>query len=358
MDNQLITLINENGLDKTKSQVLLDNFSGYFELASDWERKANALVITSVEQTAEMKMAREGRLFLKQKRIAVESTRKQLKEASLREGQTIDAIAKILKNLIEPIEKDLEEKEKYAERIEQQRIETLRDSRTLELEPLSEFVPYGIDFGTMKDEDYTKLLSGAKLQQQAKEEAERKAEQERIAKEKADEEERQRIRLENERLKKEAEKKERELEKERAKAKAEREALEEKARKEREAQEEQLAQERAKAKAEREAAAEKARLEREENERLLKIERDKQAKIEAERIAEANRIEAERKAKEDAEKKAKSAPDKEKLFALAVTLSKLEMPEVVSDEAKAIIENVKILIAKTEKYINEQAEKL
>lgn len=119
MDNQLITLINENGLDKTKSQVLLDNFSGYFDLAADWERKAKALVITSVEQTAEMKMAGEGRRFLKQKRVAVESTRKQLKEASLREGQTIDAIAKILKNLIEPIEKDLEEKEKFAERIEQ-----------------------------------------------------------------------------------------------------------------------------------------------------------------------------------------------------------------------------------------------
>jgi colicin import membrane protein len=38
-----------------------------------------------------------------------------LKENALREGQTIDAIAKILTNLILPIEEDLENKEKFAE---------------------------------------------------------------------------------------------------------------------------------------------------------------------------------------------------------------------------------------------------
>lgn len=369
MDNQLINLINDNGLDKTKSQVLLDNFSGYFELASDWEKKANMLVITSVEQKAEMKMAGEGRKFLKDKRVAVEHTRKALKENSLREGQTIDAIAKVLTNLIIPIEKDLEEKEKFAERQEARRIEALNDERTREIEPYFEYVPYGIEFGKMAEDDYKKVLSGAKLQKEAADEAERKAEQERIAREKAEEEERQRIRLENERLKKEAEEKEKQLAEERAKveaekraaeekAKKEREVLEEKVRKEREAQEKRLEEERAKAAAERKAIEDKARLEREENERLLKIERDKQAKIEAERIAEANRIEAERKAKGDAEKKAKSAPDKEKLLAFAVTLSKLDMPTLVSDEAKVIIENVKILLIKTEVYINDHAKKL
>ncbi|RNC66438.1 hypothetical protein [Proteiniphilum sp. X52] len=138
MNNQLVKLIDENGLDKTKSQILLDNFSGYFEMAAEWERKAEELVITSVEQKAEMKLAREGRLFLKDKRIAVEKTRKQLKEASLREGQT--TIAKVLTNLITPIEKDLEEKEKFAEIQEAKRIEALKDVRTRELEPYIEFV--------------------------------------------------------------------------------------------------------------------------------------------------------------------------------------------------------------------------
>ncbi len=369
MDNQLINLINDNGLDKTKSQVLLDNFSGYFELASDWEKKANMLVITSVEQKAEMKMASEGRKFLKDKRVAVEHTRKALKENSLREGQTIDAIAKVLTNLIIPIEKDLEEKEKFAERQEAKRIEALNDVRTREIEPYLEYVPYGIDFGKMTEEDYKKVLSGAKLQKEAADEAERKAEQERIAKEKAESEEREKIRKENERLKKEAEEKEKQLAEERAKAEAEkraaeekakkeREVLEEKVRKEREAQEKRLEEERAKAAAERKAIEDKARLEREENERLLKIERDKQAKIEAERIAEANRIAAERKAKDDAEKKAKSAPDKEKLIQLAKDLEGYELPEVLSDEAKRIVESTKALLGKTANYIKEQVQKI
>ena len=104
-NNGLIQIINDSQLEKSKSDVLLENFSGYFEMAAEWERKANEIEITDVSQKAEMKLAREGRLFLKEKRISVEKTRKQMKEASLREGQTIDAIAKVLTNLIIPIEK-------------------------------------------------------------------------------------------------------------------------------------------------------------------------------------------------------------------------------------------------------------
>ena len=354
MENGLTKLVAESGLDKTKTQVLLENFSDYFEIASDWEKKASMLIVDNVEQKTEMKMAREGRLFLKQKRIAVEKTRKILKENALREGQTIDAIAKVLTNLIIPIEKDLEEKEKFAEIQEAKRIEILKEDRSKEIEPYTDYIPYGIDFGRLSDEDYNKLLSGAKLQKQAEEEAQRKAEEERIAKEKADEEERRQIRLENERLKKEAEEKERELEIERAKAKAEREVLEEQAKKEREEKEEQLAKERAKAKAEKEAAEEKARLEREENERLLKIERTKQAEIEAERKAEQERIERELRKKEELEKQVKNAPDKEKLILLSKQLNDFDLPEVVGDKAKEVIKNVKILIGKTSAYIDNQ----
>lgn len=353
MNNQLIKLIDDNGLDKTKSQVLLDNFSGYFEMAAEWERKAGELVITDVSQKDEMKLAREGRLFLKDKRIAVEKTRKQLKEASLREGQTIDAIAKVLTNLITPIEKDLEEKEKFAEMQEAKRIEALTDARTRELEPYVEFVPYGLNLGTMDDENYNKVLSGAKLQKQAKEEAERKteqerierekkAEQERIAREKAEAEKRERIRLENERLRKENEDRERQLAAERAKADAERKAIEE-----------------------------KARLEREENERLLQIEREKQAKLEAERRAEQARIEAEKleaerkaaaekRAKEEAERKAKNAPDKEKLLAFATQLEKLvyDAPELKSDDAVTILDFVEATLKDAVKYIRIKTDKL
>jgi len=93
----------------------LTNFQNYFDIASEWDAKVSSLVVTDISQIAEMKMAHEARLFLKAKRIDVENTRKQLKEQSLREGQTIDHIAGILKNLITPIEEKAEQIEKFKE---------------------------------------------------------------------------------------------------------------------------------------------------------------------------------------------------------------------------------------------------
>lgn len=407
MDNQLIKLIDDNGLDKTKSQVLLDNFSGYFEMAAEWERKASELVIIDISQKDEMKLAREGRLFLKDKRIAVEKTRKQLKEASLREGQTIDAIAKVLTNLITPIEKDLEEKEKFAEIQEAKRIETLKDARTRELEPYIEFVPYGLNLGTMDEDNYSKVLSGAKLQKQAKEEAELKAEQERIAFEKLVKQRKEReiellnidgvksnpnntFTLTNEEnpdfsnvidfkdiLDCDAEKFQSykyeflataDANKAyREKLKAEKERLQ----KEAEERERQLAEERAKAEAERKAIEEKARKEREEHERILLIEREKQSKLEAERRAEqarieAERLEAERKAaaekrtKEEADRRAKNAPDKEKLLVFATELEKLlyNAPDLKADDAIAIFSHINPIMKDTITYIRLNSDKL
>ena len=97
---ELQVIIDQSGLEKSKAQVLLEKFTDYFQIAAEWEQKSNALVVNDISQTTEMKMADEARKFLKQKRIDIEKTRKELKEESLREGQTIDAIAKILKNLI------------------------------------------------------------------------------------------------------------------------------------------------------------------------------------------------------------------------------------------------------------------
>jgi len=135
------------------------------------------------------------------------------------------------------MEENLEQIEKYAENKEKERIETLRANRTSELEPYAEFVPFGIDLGNMSEEDFSKTMNGAKLQFEAKIEAEKKAEEarieaeriaeeQRIAKEKADAEERERIRIENEKLKAEAEAKEKQLAEERAKAEAEAKMLE------------------------------------------------------------------------------------------------------------------------------------
>ena len=219
MENQLSVIVKESGLEKTKAQVLLDNFSTYFQIASEWEKKAKTIVVSDASQEADMKMARVGRLFLREKRIAIEKTRKQLKEQSLRESKSIDGISNILKALIVPIEEYLEKQEKYVE------IKAAEEAKRKQIE------------------------------------AEEKAEQERIAKEKAEEAERKRIREENIRLQKEAEERERKMAAERAKAERERKAQEEKARKEREAAEQAIREEQERR--ERELAAERAKAEKE-----------------------------------------------------------------------------------------------
>lgn len=249
----LQVIIKESGLEKTKAQVLLDNFSGYFQLASEWETKAKTIKVTDASQEADMKMARIGRLELREKRLHIEKTRKELKEQSLREGKAIDGIANVLKSVIVPIEQYLEKQEKFVEIQEEKKKEAIRI------------------------------------------EIEKKTEEEIIAKEKAEAEERERIRLENERLKIEAQKRE-----ENAKA-------------EREEHEKVLAQERAKAEAERKKQEDALRLERQKAEaekrkqeaELLRQKEEserKQKEAEAKAKAEQDRIKKEAEAKAEAER--------------------------------------------------------
>ncbi len=143
---------------------------------------AKTLVVTNEIQTVIMKL---GRLHLPEKRLAIERTRKELKEQSLREGKAIDGIANVLQALIIPIEEYLGQQENFVQIREAERAEAKR----------------------IEDE--------------------RLAEEARIAAEKAEAEERIRIRLENERLRAEAEVREKVLKAEReaaeaAKAEAER----------------------------------------------------------------------------------------------------------------------------------------
>jgi len=262
-ENQLQVIVKESGLEPTKAKVILEKFQNYFEIASEWETKAKSLVVTNETQTAEMEMARTGRLFLREKRIAIEKARKELKEQALREGKAIDGIANVLKALIVPIEEYLGNQEKFIEIQEEQK----REAKRLEVE--------------------------------------KRMEEEQIAKEKAEAEERERIKLENERLKKEAEVRERKMARERkeqeaklaeqkAKADAERKAIEEKARLERE-----------EAEAKQKAIEEKARKEKEAQEKKLAKEKAKAERLK--RIAEVDALRKEKaaQAKAEAERKEK-----------------------------------------------------
>jgi len=129
-EKNLQVIVSESGLEPSKAKVLLENFSDYFGIADEWEKKAKVLVVTDETQITEMKMAREGRLFLREKRIAVEHTRKKMKEQSLREGKAIDGIANVLKAIIVPIEEYLDEQEHFAEN----KLKAEEEARRLEAE--------------------------------------------------------------------------------------------------------------------------------------------------------------------------------------------------------------------------------
>lgn len=180
MENKLLEVINQSGLEKTKSDTLLENFSNFYEIASEWQAKANQIIVNDVSNVAEMKLAREGRLFLKDKRISIEKTRKQLKESSLREGQAIDSIAKMLTNLIVPIEENLELKEKFKEFEEKRVKDALRQSRQDEVNEYREFVPHNIDLADLTDIAFNTIKAGAKAQYDAKLEEQRKFEEEKV----------------------------------------------------------------------------------------------------------------------------------------------------------------------------------
>lgn len=249
MENQLQIIVRDSGLEPTKAKFILDNFQNYFELAAEWEKKAKTLIVTSGEQKEEMKQAREGRLELRDKRIAIEKSRKDLKEQSLREGKAIDGIANVLKALIVPIEEYLEQQERFVEIQEEKKAE----ARRLEVER-------------------------------------RMAEEDRLAQEKAAAEQ-ERLRIENEKLKKEVQEQEQKAQierkaqadaigRERAKADAELKAVEAKARVEKEKQDAKLRAERAKAEAEKKALEDKVRKEKEKAKEKLEAERQEKERLE------------------------------------------------------------------------------
>jgi hypothetical protein len=294
--NELVKFVSESGLEQTTAEMLQQSFLPFFDKAKGWNEKARTLVVTDISQTREMKMAREARLALREIRINADKTRKALKEDSLRYGKAVQGVYNVIDYLITPTEKYLEEQEKFAEIQAEKKRAELRAQREELLRPYVEFVPYAVDLGNMTEDAWQKLIEGARLQMQAKIEADRKAEAERIERERKEAEERERVRLENERLKAEAIEKEKQLAELKAKAEAE---------------------ERAKKETDAKSAAEL-------------------------------------KAKQEAEIKAKAAPDKSKLIEFANVIEKISLPELKSEEALKILADARGLLLKVSGFIREK----
>lgn len=270
IDNTLALAVSETAVDTEIQNMLVERFTPFLEQANEWRERANALVVTDITQTREMKMAREARLALREIRISADKLRKELKEDSLRYGRAVQGVYNVIEAAITPIEKHLETQEKFREIYELKQREALRQEREELTREVREFMIANINLGEITEEDFQRLWNGAKLQKQAAEEAARKAEEERIAREKAAAEERERLRVENERLKAEAEAREKERRAELDRMEMEHRAANIKAAQERLEAERKMAEER--------AAREKAEAE-------LRAKQEAEARAEAERQA-------------------------------------------------------------------------
>jgi chemotaxis protein histidine kinase CheA len=247
-----------------------------------------------------MGQARAARLALKNIRIDVVNKHKELKEHSLREGQTLDLIKRRLVGFIEPTETLLQEQEDFPIIQEKKRIEALTNERIKLLEPYVGEQAKIMSLGLLHAEAFKSMVDGYKLAKEQREREDAKALKDEIEAKLKNENEQAQIKAENEKLKAEQKKNEEKLYKERAEKKKLEDAI--------------------KAKAEKE--------------------------------------EQEQKEKAASERKAKRAPDKDKLLTLAESLGQLPLPSMKDEEAQEILNNVKGLLGKVQKYICSKAESL
>lgn len=332
MEVQVITLpveINELAVKVSANKqaevqtVLKQIFTG----TDDWEKQVDAIEVKDINDKMSIELAEVARKNSKQARLSAEK----IFDAKREEVQNLKAefdledklwlkAKQVMQIKFKAIEEKAEWKANFVKRFEAEQKELRTQKRINEVSKYAEIISFffnRIEFEAMSDESFGSFLSSLKSTYEAKIEAERKAEEERIAKEKADAEAREQQRLENERLKAEAEKREKEIEAERK------------------TNEQKLTEERAKAKAEadRIEAENKAKL-KAEQEAKAKLEAELQAKKDAEIKAENERKQAELKAKAEAEKNAK-APIKKQL---SIWVDGFSIAEInVENEKKALI---------------------
>ena len=290
LPNEALVILRETGVEQSTATQLRVAFNAMFGQAERWLGQARAIRVTDVSQVREMKMAREVRLSLREIRCEAEKTRKRLKSDALAKGKAIDGIANVLKALIEPVETYLQEQEDFAKRVEEQRVAALNESRKLALSAYMDVSNLSENLAAISQEQFDAMLYGA--QQKRVREAEAAAEAERL-------------RLEDiERARKEAE------------------ALEEKRKAELAVARKRAAEE-ARARLEAQRVADLEKMER------MRVQAELAKKEEAERAAkaEADRQAAEREA---AARRAAQAPDREKVLAFAGAVRLLEVPALVS----------------------------
>lgn len=395
--SELANLVNEQQLSDDSAKSLVEAFGGPFndagKILADFstDEKSgelivgdNAIKVTDVNQIKEMSEAREKRLALRQARITIENKRKELGEDALRTTQAINAVARALKEKIEPVENYLAEQEKFKELRDKAEAAERLAARTAAIAKVGDPALYSLE--AMAEESFQELLIKLEREQAERIEAERKAEQEKLEAEKAERERQQKIAEENRRLQAEAE--EQRIANERKLARVNQvtslgmvwsESLQSYKLDDSDVSaadiielnevkwkillsniEEKVTQQREAAAAAQRAADAEREAELAEQREAAEEERKRREELEK---AEAERVAAEQKAKfeaEQAERQSLLAPDKDKILAIIpkLALIQAELPATKQAEAQELVKTIDAMLDKAINFINEKVEKL
>lgn len=190
---ELEGLIVSTGIDTDNSVLIRNSFENFLFQTEAWNERAKQIVVTDSSQTGLMKSAKEARLMLRTIRTDADKKRKSLKESSLKYSNAVQGAYNLIEGKIKPIEQYLELQETFAERQIADAKEALRKEREEAISEVREFIPFTIDLSSLPKEEFDLLKSGALLQKEAKQKADKEAQAE--AQKLEEEKEAERLRL-------------------------------------------------------------------------------------------------------------------------------------------------------------------
>jgi hypothetical protein len=349
-DGQLIQIVEQSQIEPTKGAQMMQLFVPYFKRMDEVERKISILPAENPSKE-DCEMAKAIRKALRDNRLDAERIKKQGKESIILEGRLYDNLYNIIDNSSKPLEKRCEAIEKWHEIEEAKRVEAIYQERKNMCDEIGADTMF-VNIRQMSDEQFQTFINQINAANAAKAEAER-IELERIALEERKLDERMKERLKtlaamdidgdlmnirlmpDEQFDTFVKSEQTKIAARAAAAKAAEDARIEAAKI---ANEQRIAREKA------EKEAEKARAEL--------ADTKKAAELAAAKAAEDERLKA------DADRAALLAPDRDKLAFLVTIIYGIKMPELQTPEAGRIATNVKTLLRKVTKYIEEEADKL
>ncbi len=205
----LAEILEKSGLEVATRESIEKGLKPFFDEFDIYSKIAKALIVDDEGQKDLMAEAKEMRLKFVKIRTASGKVKDLLKKDSRNYEKTVMSAYNLIKSEVEAVERHLLAQEKFAEIKENERIAELGRVRREEARDLSAWIPDGVTFGKMTEEEFNRVLTSAKLMKKYEEEEEKKRiEQEKLSREAAEKERigNEAIRAENARIKAENEK--------------------------------------------------------------------------------------------------------------------------------------------------------